>query len=230
MGQEIAEVVVATGGGRVETVEMPIPEIGDDEGLLLRPETNGVCGSDLELLHGEVDGYELPMVLGHEPAGRIVRLGAAASRRLGLQEGDRVAVNSQIRCGTCEGCRGGGQCLTYPGTYGTMPARVAPGLWGGFATHMYLSPVATMVRVEESVPTAALAFHNPMANGFQWAVEAGGADADTDVLVLGAGPRGVACALAALFVGARSVTVTAADATVNGSTSRRVSACTGPSS
>lgn len=207
MGQEIARVVVATGPGRLEVRELPIPEIGEDEGLLL-VETNGVCGSDLELLHGEVEGYELPMVLGHEPAGRIVRLGAAASRRLGLQEGDRVAVSSQLRCGTCEGCLGGGRCGSFLGTYGTMPARHPPGLWGGFASHMYLSPAASMVRVEESVTTAQLAFHNPLANGFEWAVEAGGAGPDTDVLILGAGPRGVACALAALFVGARRVTIT----------------------
>jgi threonine dehydrogenase-like Zn-dependent dehydrogenase len=205
--QESAKVVVATGPGQLETLEMPLPETGEDDGLLL-VETNGVCGSDLELLAGEVDGYELPMVLGHEPAGRIIRLGSVASRRLGLQVGDRVAVSSQLRCGACEGCRGAARCLSFPGTYGTMPAHHPPGLWGGFATHMYLSPAATMVRVEDSVSTAQLAFHNPLANGFEWAVEAGAAGPETDVLILGAGPRGIACALAALYVGARRVTVT----------------------
>jgi alcohol dehydrogenase len=73
---------------------------------------------------------------------------------------------------------------------------------------MYLSPAATMERVEESVTTEQLAFHNPLANGFQWAVEAGGAGPETTVLVLGTGPRGIACALAALHAGARHVTVT----------------------
>ncbi|WP_433502986.1 zinc-dependent alcohol dehydrogenase [Pseudonocardia halophobica] len=207
MGQEIARVAVGTGGGGLDIVEMPLPEIGEDDGLLL-VETNGVCGSDLELLHGEVDGYEMPMVLGHEPTGRILKLGPVAAQRWGVAEGDRVAVSSQLRCGTCDGCRGGGRCTTYPGTYGTMPRRVEPGLWGGFATHMYLAPATSMVKVEESVTTEQLAFHNPLANGFQWAVEAGGASPDTDVLILGCGPRGIACAMAALYVGARSVTVT----------------------
>lgn len=207
MGQGFARVVVGTGAGKLDIVEVPIPEIGDDDGLLL-VETNGVCGSDVDLLWGEVDGYELPMVLGHEPAGRIVALGASAAERLGVQVGDRVAVSSQLRCRDCAGCRAGGRCSTYPGTYGTMPSRTPPGLWGGFATHMYLAQDATAVRVEERVTTAQLAFHNPLANGFQWAVEAGGAGPETDVLILGAGPRGIACALAALHVGARTVTIT----------------------
>ncbi|BBG02590.1 MULTISPECIES: zinc-dependent alcohol dehydrogenase [Pseudonocardia] len=207
MALDSARVVVGTGRGRLEIVEVALPEIGDDDGLVL-VETNGVCGSDLELLHGEEHGYELPMILGHEPAGRIVALGDAAARRLGLAVGDRVAVNSQLRCGSCAQCRAGGRCRTYPGTYGTMPARVPPGLWGGFATHLYLAPGATAVRVEESVTTAELAFHNPLANGFEWAVEAGGAGAGAEVLVLGAGPRGIACALAALHSGSPRVALT----------------------
>lgn len=204
MGRDTAEVMVVVEPGRIEMVEMPLPDTGDDDGLLL-VETNGICGSDLELL--EADGYELPMVLGHEPTGRILRLGAAAQERWGVDVGDRVAVSSQLRCGTCAGCRGGGRCTSFPGTYGTMPARHPPGLWGGFATHMYLAPSASMVRVADTVSTAELAFHNALANGFEWAVGAGGAGPGTDVLILGAGPRGVGCALAALHAGARRVTV-----------------------
>lgn len=201
-----ARVAVAVAPGQLELVEMPLPPVGDDDGLLL-VETNGVCGSDLELLH-EPHGYVLPMVLGHEPTGRVLALGANARARTDMSVGDRVAVNSQLRCGHCAACRGGGGCLSFPGTYGTMPASFAPGLWGGFATHMHLSPAAQLVRVAESVTTAELAFHNPLANGFEWAVEAGGAGPTTDVLVLGAGPRGLACALAARYVGAQRVTVT----------------------
>jgi alcohol dehydrogenase len=206
MEADAARVVVVTGPGRLEVVELPIPETGDDDGLLL-VETNGVCGSDLELIEGSVDGYSLPMVLGHEPAGRIIRLGPAAQKRLGLKVGDRVAVNSQLRCGHCDGCRQTGTCLTFPGTYGTMPAAFEPGLWGGFATHMYLSPSATMVRVADTVTRSELAFHNPLANGFEWAVQAGQVGQGSDVLILGAGPRGIACALASLFVDARQVTL-----------------------
>lgn len=207
MAQDFARVAVGTEDGKLEIIELPLPEIGEDDGLIL-VETNGVCGSDLDLLHGEVEGYRRPMVLGHEPAGRIVRLGAVASERLRLLVGDRVAVSSQLRCGTCGGCAAGGRCGTYPGTYGTMPLRVPPGLWGGFATHMYLAPAATAVRVEESVDIAELAFHNPLANGFEWAVKAGRVGPRTSVLILGAGPRGIACALAALYVGAPQVTIT----------------------
>jgi L-iditol 2-dehydrogenase len=67
----------------------------------------GICGSDLHAYsEGGVGGTacEYPMVLGHEPAGVIVKTGDGVS---GWQAGDRVFCEPAIYCYHCEFCRTG---------------------------------------------------------------------------------------------------------------------------
>jgi 2-desacetyl-2-hydroxyethyl bacteriochlorophyllide A dehydrogenase len=184
--------------------EVDLPRIGDDDGLL-EVEVNGICGSDAEFYEGALDGYAMPMTVGHEPVGRIVALGDSARARWGVSIGDRVVVNSALRCGQCRDCAEGRDCRSA--SYGTLSPDLEPGLWGGIATHLYLSPRATLVPLSPGVSTAAAAFHNPLANGFEWTAQAGQVDERSRVVVLGAGPRGFACALVALHLGAEHVTM-----------------------
>lgn len=196
---------------RMDIREVPLPAIGEDDGLL-RVEGCGICGSDLELFEASIPGIPLPLVPGHETFGRIERLGRSAAKRWAVREGDRVVVGSALRCGRCDGCAHGRPCVqTRPGSrrsYGLMNPSVAPGLWGGYATHLYLDPTATLVPLAESLDTAAAAFHNPLANGIEWVCAAGRMQPDDVVLIAGAGPRGLACALAAKHFGAGHVTLT----------------------
>jgi D-arabinose 1-dehydrogenase-like Zn-dependent alcohol dehydrogenase len=63
-----------------------------------------MCGTDLHAHHGHL-GAKLPIVLGHEPAGEIVELGAGV---LDLKLGDRVGVFwNQKGCGRCAACQSG---------------------------------------------------------------------------------------------------------------------------
>ena len=65
---------------------------------------SGMCGTDLHAHHGHL-GAKLPIVLGHEPAGEIVELGAGV---LDLKVGDRVGVFwNQKGCGRCAVCQSG---------------------------------------------------------------------------------------------------------------------------
>lgn len=198
----VARAAVLTGARRLEIRELPLPELGDDDGLLA-VEVNGICGSDAELYDAALQGYPLPMAIGHEPVGRVVALGKAARDRWGVDVGDRVVVNSALRCGDCAECAAGNDCRSA--SYGTLPADLPPGLWGGMATHLYLSPKATLIPLSEKVSAADAAFHNPLANGFEWAGHTGQVDERSRVVVLGAGPRGFACALVALHLGAERV-------------------------
>ena len=93
----------------VELREVPIPHIGDHE-LLIRMCTCGVCGTDIEKMHGE---HITPPVLGHEVAGEIVEVGARIQK---FQEGDRVIVHHHISCGSCLYCKDGLEtlCEAYP--------------------------------------------------------------------------------------------------------------------
>ena len=73
--------------------DVPEPEIGDEDALV-EVTACGICGSDLEYYMGRspvgtADGKG-PLILGHEFAGKVVKVGKDAE---GLAEGDRVAVN-----------------------------------------------------------------------------------------------------------------------------------------
>lgn len=84
--------------------EIPAPEIGEDE-VLVEMKACGICGSDL------MDWYlksRAPLVLGHEPAGIIVKAGSKVEE---FSVGDRVFVHHHAACLTCHYCTRGDYTL-----------------------------------------------------------------------------------------------------------------------
>lgn len=77
---------MAEGPGHMELVDIPMPEIGDDD-LLLKVSCCGVCGSDLHI-EDWVHPCKPPVVLGHEFAGVVAGTGKNVT---GFAEGDAVA-------------------------------------------------------------------------------------------------------------------------------------------
>lgn len=85
----------------VET-ELPHPKEGE---VLLKTEVAGVCGSDVGLYKGTMQGYATyPRVPGHEVSARVVEIRDDSSE---LKVGDLVTVNPYFNCGTCYSCRRG---------------------------------------------------------------------------------------------------------------------------
>ena len=97
------------GKGLVRLQDMPSPKIGADD-LLVRMKVCGICGTDLEKVHGV---NITPPVLGHEVAGVIEQVGTRVDR---LSVGDRVAVHNHISCQHCYFCKNGFEtlCDEYP--------------------------------------------------------------------------------------------------------------------
>ncbi len=86
--------------------EMAIEDPGPGE-VQVKVEAVGVCGSDMHAYgEGAVGGTPnvYPMVLGHEPAGTIVKTGAGVT---GLAAGDRGALEPALYCYHCEFCLSG---------------------------------------------------------------------------------------------------------------------------
>lgn len=207
----MARVVVQTGIEVYEHRELPVPEPGPVEAVL-EMEACGVCGTDLEVFTGK-DRPNLPLVPGHEPVGRILRLGRDAGRHWGVGEGQRVAVFSRLTCGTCLPCRSGSGFCSSPqfadgAGYGYRSPEREPGLWGGFATHLFLPAEAVIMPIADRATLAAASLHNALTNGFDWVCEVARARPGQTMLVLGPGPRGLACALAGRVAGLGPITVT----------------------
>jgi L-iditol 2-dehydrogenase len=84
----------------VRLEEMPVPSIGPNE-MLVRVEASGICGSDV------MEWYRIkraPLVLGHEIAGTVAKVGKDVSR---YRVGDRVFVSHHVPCNTCRYCLSG---------------------------------------------------------------------------------------------------------------------------
>lgn len=85
----------------VRIVDLPRPEIGPKEALV-RVVTCGICSGDVTPWYIR---KKCPIVIGHEPCGEIVALGAEADRR--FRVGDRVFIHHHAPCHQCRHCERG---------------------------------------------------------------------------------------------------------------------------
>ncbi len=97
-------------------IEMPVPQPSAEQ-LLIRVHACGVCRTDLHVFDGELAHPKLPLILGHEIAGTVVRIGEQTAN---FRIGDRVGVPwLGSTCGRCRYCRKGQENLCdYPGFTG----------------------------------------------------------------------------------------------------------------
>ncbi|MGI9455707.1 MAG: galactitol-1-phosphate 5-dehydrogenase [Aeoliella sp.] len=88
---------------QLEIADIPMPELTDDA-VLVRVAACGICGSDAHGYDGSSGRRIPPLVMGHEAAGVVERVGTDVKR---FEVGDRVTFDSTVSCGQCEYCRNG---------------------------------------------------------------------------------------------------------------------------
>jgi threonine dehydrogenase-like Zn-dependent dehydrogenase len=182
----------------------------------MRVEACGLCGSDIEYFAGEqvIGATKYPRILGHEVVGVIEEIGGDAEQRSGVHVGDRVALDPTLSCGTCSLCLRQDNrmfCRGYsfqPAFYGTVPTTIEPGLWGGYASHLYVHPDAVLYPVPADCDPLTASLWNALAAGVQWAVTYPQTKVGTSIAILGCGQRGLACVIAARSAGASPIIVT----------------------
>ena len=207
-----ARTLVLTAPRRLEATTLPLPELGDDDGLL-RIEACGLCGTDHEQYTGAL-ASAAPFVPGHESVGTIEALGPAAAERWGVAVGDRVAVEVFLSCRACPACAAGlyRRCERHGigDMYGFIHVDRSPGLWGGYAEYQYLAPDSMLLAVPDGLDPVVATLFNPLGAGIRWAVTLPGTQAGDVVAVLGPGVRGLSACAAAKEAGAGFVMVTGA--------------------
>ena len=104
--------MVQTAPRTLEPMDLPMPEISDDSGLV-RIEACGICGSDYEQFEG-VLRTPMPAVPGHEPLGVVAKIGDRAAKRWGVDVGKPGSLGRRpfqlghrIRVSTEGGSQGG---------------------------------------------------------------------------------------------------------------------------
>ena len=182
----------------VETLERPKPGPRD---LILKVRACGICGSDLHMTEA---GTMMPLpsgsVMGHEFSGEVVEIGAAVA---GLwKEGARVAGYPFICCGDASPCVNVGYGAASCGK--GQPVGLGQS-HGAYAEYVRIG-ASSAHRLPDIISFEEGALVEPLAVGLH-AVDMGRVSRGDTVLVIGAGPVGLAVALWAKFSGARHVIV-----------------------
>ncbi|KAF1027159.1 MAG: L-galactonate-5-dehydrogenase [Burkholderia plantarii] len=184
--------VVCTQPGELALETRPRPVAGPDD-VLLRIRRVGVCGTDLHIYTGNQPFLSYPRVIGHELAGEVVQAPAGSA----LAAGDPVYVMPYLACGTCIACRHDKpNCCTHVSVLGVHAD-------GGLCE--YLAVPQAFVHKADGVTLDQAAMIEFLAISAH-AVSRGAIGAGDRVLVVGAGPIGMAVMIFAKLRGA-NVTV-----------------------
>jgi threonine dehydrogenase-like Zn-dependent dehydrogenase len=192
---------------RFEIREYDIPTPGPEE-VLMEVKACGICGSDVHMAQADKDGYifypgltGFPSILGHEFSGVVVEAGKNAyDKRTNkpFKGGELVTSEEMLWCGQCKPCADGypNQCehldevgFNVNGAYTkyiVLPSRV---LWS-------LEPLRKQYKKEQDIFVAG-SLVEPTCVAYNAVIERGGGIRPGDrVVILGAGPVGIAaCAI-----------------------------------
>jgi len=181
----------------IETV--PDPKAGAHD-IILKVKNCGICGSDLHMTEPtSAMPLALGSIMGHESAGEVIEVGSAVKHL--WKAGDRLAGFPVICCGDHT------PCINF-GLRGTCSKMLSVGLGaspGAYAEYVRIG-AGSGYKLPENVTFREGAMVEPLAVGLH-AVDMAKMPRGATVLVIGAGPVGLATMLWAKFLGARHVIV-----------------------
>uniref|UniRef100_A0A8C4Z2Z0 Sorbitol dehydrogenase n=1 Tax=Gadus morhua TaxID=8049 RepID=A0A8C4Z2Z0_GADMO len=192
--------VVLHSKGDLRLEERPIPEPGPND-VLLRMHSVGICGSDVHYWqHGRIADFVVkqPMVLGHEAAGRVVKVGSAVKH---LNVGDRVAVEPGVPREMDDFLKSGRYNLSPTIFFCATPPD------DGNLCQYYKHCANFCYKLPDNVTFEEGALIEPLSVGIH-ACRRAGVTLGTTVLICGSGPIGLVCLLVAKAMGASVVVIT----------------------
>ena len=194
----------------IEDIEVADP--GPDE-VLVKTVACGVCHSDLHTVHGGI-ASPLPTVLGHEPAGIVLKIGA---RVRNVEVGDHVIACTSMFCGACPQCVQGRSHLCSDRDACRRSAGDAPRLsrgselihqyadLAGFAEAMLLHARA-VVKIDKDIPLDRAALVGcAVTTGVGAALNTAQVKPGSSVAVFGTGGVGISVIQGARIAGARQI-------------------------
>ncbi len=182
--------------------ERPEPEMKDETSVRLQVLQVGVCGSDVHYYrHGRIGDQVIsfPHIIGHECSARVLEVGAAVQR---VRVGDRVAVDPAVSCMQCDQCRAGRYHTCRKITFLS-----APGQAPGCLCEQIVVPERNCYVVPPSLDAEQAALAEPLTIGW-YTIRKAGSIRDAAMAILGCGPIGLSCLLAARLAGARKIYAT----------------------
>jgi L-iditol 2-dehydrogenase len=182
---------------KITLVESDLPKCDEDQ-ILVRMHSCGICGSDLEKVYGNY-GMKSSRV-GHEPAGAVIKVGKNIKK---FQEGDRVFVHHHVSCYSCRYCIQGNytMCDNY------QKSNIEPcGLSEEFIVPKWNIERGGILKLPESISYDEAALIEPFACCIRGLNKISIKHGD-NVAILGAGPTGIMLMLLAKTWGANNIVV-----------------------
>src|SRR5258708_2377024 len=178
--------------------DVPEPEIGISD-VLIRIDRTGICGTDVHIYKWDEWARKtipVPMVVGHEFVGEIVKVGSNVKD---FFPGQVVSGEGHVVCGHCRNCLAGRRhlCADTKGIGVNRP--------GAFAEYLALPMTNTWVHSPGIDPDVASIF-DPFGNAVHTALSF--PLLGEDILITGAGPIGIMAAAVVRHAGARYVVIT----------------------
>jgi threonine 3-dehydrogenase len=182
----------------LELVDVPEPSIGIND-VLIHVNRTGICGTDLHIYKWDAWAQKtipVPMVVGHEFVGEIVKIGANVND---FRVGDVVSGEGHVVCGRCRNCMAGRRhlCADTKGVGVNRP--------GAFAEYLSL-PMTNVWHHSKNVNLDVASIFDPFGNAVHTALSF--PLLGEDVLITGAGPIGIMAVAIARHAGARHVVIT----------------------
>lgn len=170
--------------------DRPMPECGRED-LVIRVTAVCICGSDNHAIRGNQAMFSFPRVIGHEVAGVVHQVGEQVTD---FRVGDQVCLMPCIPCGTCRACqKGKTNACTKLNLYGVHQD-------GGLQEYLK-APAKNFMKIGSDARPETIAMVEPLTIGAHAVAKLDLAPGD-EVLVVGAGPIGVSCAVNARSYGA----------------------------
>jgi len=195
--KNIAAVLNAINDIRLEPKPIPKPKSHE---VLVKIKSVGICGSDVHYwTHGRIGDFivKAPMVLGHESSGLIEEVGSDVKH---LKKGDRVTLEPGVPCRMCRYCK--------EGRYNLCPEvqfMATPPVDGAIANYI-VHAADFAYKLPDHVSFDEGAMCEPFSVGIH-ACNRAGVKLGSHVLIMGGGPIGLMCLLAAKAAGAVVVVV-----------------------
>ncbi|MEY9877555.1 alcohol dehydrogenase [Streptacidiphilus sp. MAP12-33] len=180
------------GPGRRVWGDVPHAVIHEPEDAVVRVDAVTICGTDLHILKGDVPEVAFGRTLGHEAVGTVVAVGDGVRS---IAVGDRVLVSCISSCGRCRYCRLGayGQCT---GGGGWILGHLVDGTQAEYVRTPFADNSLHKLP-DEVTDESALLLADILPTSFEVGVRNGQVAPGDTLLVVGAGPIGLAAVMTA---------------------------------
>ena len=194
--------LVYHGPGQKSWDTVPDPSPAEPTDIVVQVDTTTICGTDLHILKGDVPAVVDGRILGHEAVGTVVAAGSAVSS---LAEGDRVLVPAITSCGRCSYCKRAmpSHCQATGGI-GWIFGHLIDGTQAEYARVPFAE--TSVHKLPEGVTDERVLFlADILPTGYEVGVKNGRVKPGDVVVVVGAGPVGLAAIQTASLAGAARI-------------------------